>query len=346
VSGLSDAAVTRLRTLGRWPEFESGRYSVIEEIGRGGMGTVYLAVDQELGREVAIKIPNALASARLERRLRSEARLLATLEHPGIVPIHDAGRLADGRLFYVMKRVRGQTLHEYLRGVPGLAERLRIFERICEPVAFAHAQGVIHRDLKPDNVMVGAFGEVMVMDWGVAKAVGSRGPGVGRHSRESESVVPVDSRSREPESVASAEQTDDGTVIGTVGFMAPEQARGDAAEVDHRADVYGLGAILFLLLSGRVPDAAPHAGIRLTGVPRPLAAICARALEADPSKRYQSVPEFADEVARYRNNQQVQAYRETVIERAVRFGRTYRTAILLVLAYIVMRAAVAFLAGW
>ena len=128
--------------------------------------------------------------------------------------------------------------------------------------------------------------------------------------------------------------------------MAPEQARGDAADVDQRADVYGLGAILFLLLSGRVPDADPHGSVRLTGVPRPLAAICARALEADPSKRYQSVPALADEVARYRNNQKVQAYRETVFERAVRFGRTYRTAILLVLAYIVMRAAVAFLAGW
>jgi eukaryotic-like serine/threonine-protein kinase len=347
VSGLSDAAVTRLRTLGRWPEFESGRYSVIEEIGRGGMGTVYLAVDGELGREVAIKIPNALASASLERRLRSEARVLATLEHPGIVPIHDAGRLADGRLFYVMKRVRGQTLHEYLRGVPDLAERLRIFERICEPVAFAHAQGFIHRDLKPDNVMVGAFGEVMVMDWGVAKTVGSRESGVGSHSRPSESVVAVDSRGRQSESSApTGTQTDDGTVIGTVGFMAPEQARGDAGEVDERADVYGLGAILFLLLSGRVPDADPHGSLRLTGVPRPLAAICAHALDADRSKRYQSVSALADDVARYRDNQKVLAYRETVVERTLRFGRTYRTAILLVLAYIVMRAAVAFLAGW
>jgi eukaryotic-like serine/threonine-protein kinase len=347
VSGLSDAAVTRLRTLGRWPEFESGRYSVIEEIGRGGMGTVYSALDGELGREVAIKIPNALARASLERRLRSEARVLATLEHPGIVPIHDAGRLADGRLFYVMKRVRGQTLHEYLRGLPDLAERLRIFERVCEPVAFAHAQGFIHRDLKPENVMVGAFGEVMVMDWGVAKTVGSRESGVGRHGRQSESSVAVGSRDRPSESSApTGTQTDDGTVIGTVGFMAPEQARGDAGEVDERADVYGLGAILFLLLTGRVPNADPHERLRRTGVPRPLAAICAHALDADRSKRYQSVSALADDVARYRDNQKVRAYRETVVERALRFGRTYRTAILLVLAYIVMRAVVAFLAGF
>ena len=337
-SGLSDAAVDRLRALGRWPAFESGRYSVTEEIGRGGMGTVFLAVDEELGREVAIKIPNALASADLERRLRSEARVLAKLEHPGIVPIHDAGRLADGRLFYVMKRVKGRTLRAQLQSVPDLTERLRIFERICEPVAFAHAQGFIHRDLKPENVMVGSFGEVMVMDWGVAKAVGSR---------QSQSTVPVDSR--HPQSTAAAlrhMETDAGTVVGTVGFMAPEQARGAGADVDERADVYGLGAILFLLLTDRVPDADPQGTLRHMNVRRPLAAICNRALAAEPSARYQSVTALADDVARYRDNRKVDAYRETVLERALRFGRTYRTAILLVVAYVVMRAAVAFFARW
>lgn len=348
-SGLSDAAVVRLRALGRWPAFESGRYSVTEEIGRGGMGTVFLAVDEELGREVAIKIPNALASADLERRLRSEARVLARLEHPGIVPIHDAGRLADGRLFYVMKRVRGRTLGEHLKSVPDLTERLRIFERISEPVAFAHAQGFIHRDLKPENVMVGSFGEVMVMDWGVAKAVGSRQSSVAGHSRQSQSTVPVDSRSLQSGSsvaVLLPEETGAGTVVGTVGFMAPEQARGAAADVDERADVYGLGAILFLLLTDRVPDADPSGTLRFGKVARPLAAICERALAAEPSARYQSVTALADDVARYRDNRKVDAYRETVVERAFRFGRTYRTAILLVLAYVVMRAAVAFFARW
>jgi serine/threonine protein kinase len=339
-SGLSDAAVTRLRALGRWPEFESGRYSVTEEIGRGGMGTVFLAVDEELGREVAIKIPNALASADLERRLRREARVLARLEHPGIVPIHDAGRLADGRLFYVMKRVRGRTLGEHLPAVRDRTERLRIFERICEPVAFAHAQGFIHRDLKPENVMVGSFGEVMVMDWGVAKTVGSL---------QSESAVPVVSQSLQPQSTVSAQgqvETGVGTVVGTVGFMAPEQARGEVGDVDERADVYGLGAILFLLLTDRIPDADSSRTLRILKVPRPLAAICDRALAVEPSARYQNVTALADEVARYRDNRRVVAYRETVFERAVRFGRTYRTAILLVLAYIVMRAAVAFFARW
>ncbi len=196
MSGLSDRAIGRLRSIGNWPEFESGRYSVVEEIGRGGMGTVFLARDEVLGRDVAIKIPNSLDGEALDRRLQLEARALARLEHPGIVPIHDAGRLADGRLFYVMKRVEGRTLRDYLTEVSDLAARLRVFERICDPVAFAHAHGVIHRDLKPDNVMVGAFGEVMVMDWGAAKTVDGRQSGVESLSRQSQSTVdvPVDSR--------------------------------------------------------------------------------------------------------------------------------------------------------
>jgi serine/threonine protein kinase len=238
---LSDAAIERLRHLGAWPEFESGRYAVIEKIGHGGMGTVYLAMDEELGREVAIKIPNAIETARLDRRFQIEARALARLEHPGIVPIHDMGRLADGRLFYVMKRVQGRTLRDHLSSISDMTERLRIFERLCEPVRFAHAQGVIHRDLKPENVMVGAYGEVMVMDWGAAKTTAADpqrstddAPAIGAADDASASLPP-DGR------------TSHGVVIGTRGFMAPEQARGESAGVDVRADVYSLGAILYFL---------------------------------------------------------------------------------------------------
>jgi serine/threonine protein kinase len=260
-----------------------------------------------------------------------------------------------------MKRVRGETLGEHLRHVPDLTERLRIFERVCEPVAFAHARGFIHRDLKPDNVMVGAFGEVMVMDWGVAKTVFSRQSAVESHSLQSQSSVPVSSHGLQSASQSQSQsesesgsagsalmsvETGVGTVIGTAGFMAPEQARGDAADVDERADVYGLGAILFLLLTDRIPDADPRSRLRLMKVPRPLAAICVRALDVEPSKRYQTVTALAEDVARYRDNRKVHAHRENALERVVRFGRTYRTAILLVLAYIVMRAAVALLAGW
>jgi eukaryotic-like serine/threonine-protein kinase len=326
---LSDSAIARLKTVAARPDLESGRYALIEEIGRGGMGTVYRALDRELGREVAVKVPSVAVGAALEQRLQLEARVLAQLEHPGIVPIHDVGRLADGRLFYVMKRVRGRTLREYLEDRPDLAERLRIFERICEPVAFAHAHGFIHRDLKPDNVMLGAFGEVLVMDWGVAKVIGDA------------------SADRAGPGSETAAATAHGTIVGTHGFMPPEQARG--ASVDHRADVYGLGAMLFLLLTGKAPDPGSDAVSALAArrdIARPLRSICARALAADPASRYAGVADLATDVASYRAGRAVAAHRETAIERAARFGRTYRTAILLVLAYIVMRVAVAVFAGW
>jgi eukaryotic-like serine/threonine-protein kinase len=314
MSGLSDAAVRRLKKVGNWPEFTTGRYSALQEIGRGGMGTIFLARDEELGREVAIKIPNALASTSMDRRLQSEARALASLEHPGIVPIHDAGRLADGRIFYVMKRVEGRTLHEHLQSVPDVGERLRVFERLCDPVAFAHARGIVHRDLKPENIMIGGFGEVMVMDWGLATNVD--------------------------------EQSDRGAMIGTRGFMAPEQARGEA--IDERADVYSLGAILFLLLTDVAPGPAVDLGTAIgrPDVPRRLRAICTKALAADPDTRYRSVKALAEDVVRYRAGRAVEAHRETLFEQVVRLSRTHRIAILLVLGYIVMRTLVALWAGW
>ncbi|HEX6975512.1 MAG TPA: serine/threonine-protein kinase, partial [Vicinamibacterales bacterium] len=167
---LTDAAIARLQSAAAWPEPLIGRYLVIDELGRGGMGVVYLAHDELLGRDVAIKVSNAIGSAEAEARMRREARILAELEHPGIVPVHDTGRLADGRLFYVMKRVCGTTLRAYVESGPALGERLGVFERICDAVAFAHAHGIVHRDLTPGNIMVGAFGEVLVLDWGLAAA--------------------------------------------------------------------------------------------------------------------------------------------------------------------------------
>ena len=331
MSGLSDAAVSRLRAAAAWPELGTSRYEILEEIGRGGMGVVYRALDGELEREVAIKVPHDAHGPAFERRLRTEARVLARLEHPGIVPIHDVGRLPDGRLFYVMKRVRGRTLRDHLPELTSLTERLRVFERICEPVAFAHAHGCIHRDLKPDNVMIGSFGEVMVMDWGVARLSGAE-PDTGS-----------------ADAAWINDGTQPGTIVGTVGFMPPEQARGASASIDERADVYSLGAILYLLLAGEVParesDAA--AAIRHRGdVPRALRSIAARALAASPDDRYRTVAALGNDVACFRAGQAVEAHAETLVERTTRFARTYRTAILLVLAYIVMRTLVAVLAGW
>ena len=329
MTGLSDGAVSRLRSVATWPEFESPRYVAVEEIGRGGMGTVYRATDDLLARDVAVKIPNGFGTAAVAARLRTEAAALARLEHPGIVPIHDAGRLADGRLFYVMKLVRGKTLEAHLADRPGLSERLGIFERICEPVAFAHALGFVHRDLKPENVMLGAFGEVLVMDWGAALLTDA--------GENSDPGPPVLSRER---------QTEDGTAIGTRGFMAPEQmTTGDP--IDARADVYGLGAVLYLMLTGDPPaEIEPTAGLASRrDLPAALRAICFRAMSAQPADRYHDVLSLVGDIRRYRAGLAVDAHHETALERTMRFVRTYRTAIVLVLTYLVMRVIVAVVSG-
>jgi serine/threonine protein kinase len=300
MSPLSDEAVERLKVAAQWPQLPSERYAITGEIGRGGMATVYAALDTTLGREVAIKVVNAVASTASEERLAAESRVLARLEHPGIVPVHDAGRLLDGRPFYVMKRVQGRTLTLYLREEPDLGERLRVFERVCEATAFAHANRILHRDLKPDNIMIGAFGEVMVMDWGVAKSLDDK--------------------------------SDHGTVLGTPGFMAPEQAEGDVDDLDERADVYSLGTILSSLVAA--DDV------------RPLRSVCARAMATDRDGRYPTVVALRDEIARFRAGRAVAAHRETAFEKASRVARVYRMPILLVLTYMTMRALVAIIAGW
>jgi serine/threonine protein kinase len=332
---LSDTVLAHLRgAAADAPAFVHPRYEIIEAIGVGGMGRVYRALDRELGREVALKLlhdppPDAAAG---ERTLR-EARIIARLEHPGIVPVHDAGQTRDGRVFYVMKLVRGERLDERFAAADGgernasaaregLAERLRVFERICETMAFAHAHGVLHRDLKPQNVMVGAFGEVLVLDWGIARERTAPPPGEGA-----------------------------GVVLGTPAYMPPEQARGANELVDERSDVFALGAILYFLLTGRAPisrtlferqrreEAVTFESPRRVNprIPRPLAAICAKALSAAPAERYGSAAELAGEVGRFRAGDRVRAYREGAAARVARVAWKHRAAIGLVAAYLLIR---------
>ena len=168
---LSDATVARLREITELPD-AGERYAILRLLGRGGTGAVYEAEDRLLGRWVALKVVATEHDRAAGERMRAEAKTIAGLEHPGIVPLHDAGELPDGRLFYTMKLVRGVRLDQL--SMPSAAERLRIFVRICEAVAFAHARGVVHCDLKPQNIMTGEFGEVLVMDWGTHLA-GTRG---------------------------------------------------------------------------------------------------------------------------------------------------------------------------
>ena len=314
---LPDATVGRLLRIAGGGGDHGERYELREEIGRGGMGVVYRAHDRELARDVAVKVLRAGAPAGdLARRLHREARVLASLEHPGMVPVHDVGVLPDGAAFYVMRLVRGRRLDEWAAGSPSRTERLRAFERICETVAFAHAHGVIHRDLKPGNVMLGAFGEVLVMDWGVAKVLADAGV---------EAPVPG----------AAGEETAAGTVLGTVGYMAPEQAAGDARAIDARTDVYALGGVLHFLLAGSPPTAGPLPA----GTPRALAAIVRRCLAVARSERYASVLDLAADVRAFQAQDPVAAYPEGPLQKAGRVVSRYRVPIALVLTYMLMRVA-------
>ena len=340
MSWLPDATLAHLRDVGEWPDLSGTRYEVVREIGRGGMGVVYEARDRVLERDVAIKVLSRAGptGAALPDRLRDEGRILATLEHPGIVPVHDLGVLPDGRVFSVMKLVRGRRLDEASRD-GGLTGSLSLFERVCHAVAFAHSRGIVHRDLKPENVMIGAFGEVLVLDWGVAKLLGdesgaaSVGAGEGRHGRPA------------------AGDTEPGTVMGTPGYMAPEQARGDSHQVDERTDVFALGGILQFLLTGcRPSEAEPTGGsegwdARPRGLPPALLAVCRKARAERPADRYASADRLADEIRRFLNELPVTAHSESVAERAGRFVRRHRLPIGLIAAYLAMRLALIWLGG-
>ena len=327
---LSDRALSRLREGAELPDLAGTRYRLIAQIARGGMGLVYAAQDVTLDRRVALKVLEVPGDeTELANRLLREARVLALLEHPGIVPVHDVGTLADGRVFYAMKFVEGQRLDQYIASVSSVPDRLRVFLRICDAVAFAHARGVLHRDLKPANIMVGPFGEVLVMDWGLAKILShSQRPPL---EDAGPTVLQTAAQPNAGDAATEVSQaTGHGTVMGTPGYMSPEQARGDVDSLDARSDIFSLGALLCFLLANK--SAGPSSAFD-----RPLAAICAKATAAAPSDRYQSVQELALDLSRYLDGLAVAAHRESFAEKSFRFYRRYRFFILLILAYLVMR---------
>jgi serine/threonine-protein kinase len=335
------------------------RYDDLGPIGMGGMGEVRRVRDRRLGRRLALKTIHAPALGRpsLVARFLEEAQATAQLQHPGIVPIHDLGTLPDGRLWFTMKEVTGQTFGEVIAEVHAvsgtrwqpaasgwtLRRLVDALHQVCEAVGYAHSRGVVHRDLKPDNIMVGAHGEVLVLDWGLAKVLGR--PDLAAEEGE---LDPVQTdRSRD-----SAHQTQVGQVAGTPAYMPPEQALGKVDQIDARSDVYALGALLYEVLSGckpyighsafavleqvrRGPPVSLHAsrspvdslgfGMNLRpdadrpqGPPLPpsLVAACERAMARDPADRFDSAGALAAELQAWLEGAKRQEEARAVVARA------------------------------
>jgi|GEM_PF-2462237 len=316
-----------------------GRYRIRGERARGGLGRVLDAFDTALGRDVVLKELLVNAPER-EARFVREVFLTARLEHPGIVPVHDAGRWEDsGEPYYQMKLVDGEPLSRLLAAATTLDARLALMPHalaVVDAVAYAHSQGVIHRDLKPDNIVVGAFGETMVIDWGLAKDVNVDDVDHGRQVADEYSVA------------VGAELTVGGAVVGTPSYMPPEQARGDVAA--ETADVYSLGALLYHIVAGEPPypgsdsgqviervrrEPPPRLSSRAPQAPPDLCAIIERAMARSPSERYADASELGAELQRFVAGRMVRAYRYRWHERARRWLATHRSAIALIVSAVV-----------
>ncbi|MCB9522396.1 MAG: SUMF1/EgtB/PvdO family nonheme iron enzyme [Myxococcales bacterium] len=283
------------------------RYALGDELGRGGMGQVIEAYDRVLDRPVALKLMHAPQDDGLKARFIEEARVTGQLQHPGVPPVYEMGRLGDGRPYFAMKRIEGRTLRDVVEdlraGNPGLGlvRLMTLFARIARTIAYAHQQGFIHRDLKPDNIMLGEFGEVTVMDWGLAKPVGRADP------------APVGGNSR----IGGGRfDTADGEVTGTPQYMPPEQASGEVKALGPRADIYSLGAVLYELLTleppfdgqnpRRIREAVIHEAVQPPSqraperaIPHPLEELCLHCLRKAPEERPASAAWVADRVDAY-----------------------------------------------
>jgi serine/threonine protein kinase len=286
------------------PAALDARYVLEREIARGGMGRVFEGRDLRLQRTVAIKMLRAQDAA-LAARFEREVKLAARLQHPGVVPVYDAGFWPSGEPFLIMKLVLGQSLARVIRDADTRADRLALLPNViaaAEAVAYAHDQGIVHRDLKPYNILIGAFGETVVVDWGLAKDL-----------RAGAAAEPDGDR----RVTTTSGDTAAGAVVGTPSYMPPEQAAG--RPVDPRADVYALGAILHYVLAGTPPQPTPPLAELEPGLPSDLLAIVSKALATDAAGRYPTAFELADDLKRFAGGQLVAARAYSAGARAVRF---------------------------
>jgi WD40 repeat protein/serine/threonine protein kinase len=328
---------------------QEGRYREIRTFAKGGMGRILLVHDTHIGRDVAFKqllpemggctlrggVPTADAlTVPLLARFLQEARITGQLEHPSIVPVYELGYRSDGSLYYTMRLVKGRSLEEEIAARATLQERLGLlthFLDLCQAMAYAHSRGVIHRDIKPLNVMIGAFGETVVIDWGIAKARGTQDIHVGE-LRNAVNLLHVTD-------TGATAKTAYGETLGSPYYMPPEQAAGDLEAIDERSDTYALGAVLHTILTGkppyhglsvrefleRVSTFLPQPARQLEPqAPRELAAICTRAMARNPEGRYASAGELAEEIQRYLSGGLVSAYDYHFSELARRFVSRHR----------------------
>lgn len=322
------------------------RFVVTGQLGRGAQGVIYSIRDRDCRREIALKtlISTACDGDDISRFIH-EAQVTAQLEHPGIVPVHDFAILPDGTVFYTMKRISGRQLAEILRDDAGRPERrfdlLQLFLRVLDAMAFAHSHGVIHRDLKPRNIMVGQFGEVLVLDWGLAKVRGESSPG----DQQAKGSTVTSLRTSSEITGNDIYETMVGLAVGTPAYMSPEQARGEIDKVDHRSDIYSLGVILYELLCGASPyvrgdvrrtleQAVDGAWTRLDRqpqgrrLPRSLVAIVHKAMENEQARRYQRVEDLARDLRDFISGLAVSAHRESLAEQVARVLARHRRVII------------------
>lgn len=319
------------------------RFQIVRALAKGGIGQVSIAEDLELHREVALKEIQAkyLNSEDLRRRFLIEAEITGRLEHPGVVPVYSLGKSSEGTPFYAMQLVRGESLSDAIRSVH--SERVPLSSHakqveirklvtrlvdVCNAVHYAHSKGVLHRDIKPGNIMLGKFGETFVVDWGLARTP-NRDSAIDE-SNYASVLIPSGDDAPTP--------TRQGTAVGTPEYMSPEQAAGRLSELSPASDVFSLGATLYCILTGKHPtsenentDRSLNYGKFLTPIqlyheaPRALSAICMKALATDVSARYSTVDDFSADLDAWLADEPVQAYREPLKERTARWLRTHRT---------------------